>query len=86
MVWGGNTSIPCRGSGGGFGIFAKMAKMIKSLQNLCIGWRLGGVLAFLSFLAKTRCVSDLTKSSFVRHAASFGSFDKNGTKTRCVSG
>ena len=62
--------------GGGFGKFAILANLSKSRQNLCMGWGFLGFLAFLSKWAKTRCVSDLTKSSFVRHAASFGSFDK----------
>ena len=49
---GGNTSIPCRGFGLGFGIFVKMAKMAKSGQTLCIGWGFGPVLAFLSFFGQ----------------------------------
>ena len=47
-----------------------------------MGW---GLEAILTKMAKTRCVSDLRLSTIVRHAASFGDFDKKSAKTRCVS-
>ena len=56
---------------GGFCHFGKNAKFSpKHLHGMGF-WR---DLGFLVKMAKTRCVSDLTKSIFVRHAASFDHF------------
>ena len=85
MVWGGNTSIPCRGFGGGFGFLSILTKLSFLDQNLCMGWGFWPGLAILSILAKTRCVFDLQLLNCVRHAASFGYFGKIWAKTRCVS-
>ena len=41
MVWGGNTSIPCRGFGGDLVKMIKMIILAKSGQNLCMGWGFG---------------------------------------------
>ena len=62
-----------------FGIFVNFGKMpSKPLHGMGVGGHFGK-------MAKTRCVSDLALLVFVRYAASFGYFGKNGAKTRCVS-
>ena len=66
--------------------FVNFDKIVKSRQKPLHGMGWVGVLVFLSKMAKTRCVSDLQGAIIVRHAASFGTFGKNGAKTRCVSG
>ena len=69
----------------GFGGFCQNGKSCQIPTKPLHGMGFWRVLVIFVILAKTRCVSDLALSLFVRHAASFGHFDKNGAKTRCVS-
>ena len=85
MVWGWKYLHSMQRFLGAILVFVILTICQNGRQNLCMGWRLAAIFGILSKMAKTRCVSDLTKSSFVRYATSFGHFGLFWVKTRCVS-